>query len=70
MNRIGRNWSVWRIYPDPFPVLCVSRCGLAVRRYAGEQKDPGSIRFGSPFSSKIVVDGRRLVTLPTQLMKH
>ena len=29
----------------------VSRCGLAVRRSAGKQKDLGSIRFGSPFSS-------------------
>ena len=29
---------------------CVSRCGLAVRRLAGKQKDLGSIRFGSPFS--------------------
>ena len=29
----------------------VSRCGLAVRRLAGKQKDLGSIRFGSPVSS-------------------
>ena len=29
----------------------VSRCGLAVRRLAGKQKDVGSIRFGSPLSS-------------------
>ena len=29
----------------------VSRFGLAVRRLAGKQKDLGSIRFGSPFSS-------------------
>ena len=29
----------------------VSRCGLAVRRLAGKQKDLGSIRFGSPSSS-------------------
>ena len=48
----------------------VSRCGLAVRRLAGKQKDLGSIRFRSPFSSKIVVYGHCLVTLPTQLMKH
>ena len=36
-----------------FPRLgsIVSRCGLAVRRLAGKQKDLGSIRFGSPFSS-------------------
>ena len=32
----------------------VSRCGLAVRCYAGKQ-DLGSIHFSSPFSSKIVV---------------
>ena len=51
--------------------IYVSRCGLAVRRLAGKQKDLGSIRFGSPFSSpKIVVYGHCLVTLPTQLMKH
>ena len=31
--------------------LSVSRCGLVVRRLAGKQKDLGSIRFGSPFSS-------------------
>ena len=31
--------------------LSSSRCGLAVRRLAGKQKDLGSIRFGSPFSS-------------------
>ena len=29
----------------------VSRCGLAVKRLAGKQKDLGSIRFGSPCSS-------------------
>ena len=33
------------------PVVSVSRCGLAVRRLAGKQKDLGSIRFGSPFFS-------------------
>ena len=32
-----------------------SRCGLALRRYAGKHKDFGSIRFGFPFSSKILV---------------
>ena len=32
--------------------------------------DRGSTRFGSPFSSKIVVHGHCLVTLLTQLMKH
>ena len=31
--------------------ITVSRCGLAARRLAGKQKDLGSIRFGSPFSS-------------------
>ena len=36
---------------------CVSRCGLAVKRSADKRKDLGSIRFGSPFSSKIVVLG-------------
>ena len=45
----------------------VIRCGLAVRRYAGKQKDLGSIRFRPPFSSKIVVYGHCLVTLPTQI---
>ena len=47
------------------------RCGLAVRRLAGKQKDLGSIRFGSPVSSlqKLwFMDS--LLTLPTQLMKH
>ena len=29
----------------------VSWCGRAVRRLAGKQKDLGSIRLGSPFSS-------------------
>ena len=47
----------------------VRRCGLAVRRKAGQRKDLDSIRFGSSFSSKIVVYGHCLVTLPTQLMK-
>ena len=48
----------------------VRQCGLAVRRQASKQKDIGSIRFGSLFSSKIMVYGHCLVTLPTQLMKH
>ena len=34
-----------------FCFLCVSQYGLAVRHLAGKQKDLGSIRFGSPFSS-------------------
>ena len=32
-------------------LVSVSGCGLVVRRLAGKQKDLGSIRFGSPFSS-------------------
>ena len=36
--------------PERFP-FGVSRCGLTVRRLAGKQKDFGSIRFGSSFSS-------------------
>ena len=39
----------------------VSRCGLAVSRYAC------SIRFGSRFSSDIVVYGHCLVTLPPKI---
>ena len=39
------NKAPWRL------ASIVSRCGLAVRRLAGKQKDLGSIRFGSPFSS-------------------
>ena len=35
-----------------FFFFLVRRCGLAVRRLAGKQKDLGTIRFGSPFSSK------------------
>ena len=54
----------------PLLRIRVSRCGLAVRRQAGKQEDFGSTRFSSPFSSKIVVYGLCLVTLPTQLMKH
>ena len=42
--------------------LYVSQCGLVVK-----QTDLSSICFGSPFSSKIVVYGRCLVTLLTQL---
>ena len=42
----------------------VSSFGLApLRRYAGKQRDHGSNRFGSPFSSKVVVCGHCLVTL-------
>ena len=70
--------SRWRHLFHVLLIVCpldqehVSRCGLAVRRLAGKQKDLGSIRFGSPFSSlqQIVVYGHCLVTLPTQLMEH
>ena len=38
---------------------------LVVRRSAGKRKDAGSTpSFGSPFSSKIVIYGHCLVTLP------
>ena len=59
-------------YINRGPPVCggVSRCGLAVRRSACKQKDLGSIRLGSLFSSKMVVYGHCLVTLPTQLMKQ
>ena len=40
-----------------------SRFGLAVRRWAGKRKDSVRYRFGSPFSSKVVVCGHCLVTL-------
>ena len=53
-----------------FHTLVVGRFGLVVRRKTGEQMDLGSIRFGCPFSSKIVVYGHCLVTLLTQLMKR
>ena len=43
--------------------VTVSRFGLAVRHYAGKQKDRGSISL-SPFCTKIVVCGHCLVTLP------
>ena len=59
----------------------MSRCGLAVRRWAGKQKDLGSIRFGCPFSKKVVVYGqscdfahiinktlKRLTKLPALIM--
>ena len=59
----------------------MSRCGLAVRRYAGKQKDLGSIRFGSPFSSKFVTQScdfahtidetlKWLTQLPTLMQSH
>ena len=72
--------TVWReetvqetITNQPWqPSSHLSRCGLAVRRLAGKQKDLGSIRLGSPFSSlqKLWFMDTCLVTLPTQLMKH
>ena len=49
--------------------LGVSLSDLVEGHQAGKQ-DLCSIRFGSPFSSKIVVYGHHLVTSPTQLMKH
>ena len=58
------------VKPNVSSFRLVSRCGLAVRRCAGNKKDLGSIRFGSPFSSEIVVYGRFLLILSTQLMKH
>ena len=43
----------------------VSRLGLVVRHSAGKRNDAGSTpRFGSPFSSIIVIYGHCLVTLP------
>ena len=43
----------------------VSRLGLVVMCSAGKRKDAGSIpRFGSTFSSKIVIYGHCLVSLP------
>ena len=43
---------------------CVSRFGLAVRHLAGKQ-DTGLIpHFGLPFSSKVVIYGHWLMTLP------
>ena len=35
-----------------------------VSRFGLKQKDLGSVRFGSPLSSKVVVCGHCLVTLP------
>ena len=62
----------------------MSRCGLAVRRLASEQKDLGSIRFGSPFSSlqklwfmescdfahTIIETLKWLTQLPTLMQSH
>ena len=43
----------------------MSQLGLVVRCSAGKRKDLGStLRFGSPFSSKLVVYGHCLTTLP------
>ena len=45
------------------PSLFVSQLGLVARRSAGKREDAGSTpRFGSPFSSKIVIYGHCLVT--------
>ena len=43
--------GLWVYMESPWIVINVSRFGLALRRLAGKQKDLGSIRFGSPFSS-------------------
>ena len=43
--------SPYHIYPFAHHLPHVSRCGLAVRRLAGKQKDLGSICFNSPLSS-------------------
>ena len=43
--------DVYAMKGDDLILRRVSRCGLVVRRLAGKQKDLGSIRFGSPFSS-------------------
>ena len=53
LHRSGSSLLKWRQRGN----CCVSRSNLAVRRWAGKQKDLGSIRFGSPLSSKIVVNG-------------
>ena len=46
-------------------MMMVSQLGLVARRSAGEWKDTGSTpRFGSPLSSKTVIYGHCLVTLP------
>ena len=61
------HWAASIIYKDssgPALMDCV-RAGLArwLRRWAGKRKDAGSTpRFGSPFSSKIVICGHCLVT--------
>ena len=41
-----------------FQLVVLSRFGLVVRRWAGKQTDLSSIRFGSPFSPKIMVYGQ------------
>ena len=47
--------------------MCVSRFGLEVRRQAGWASV--RIRFGSPFSSKVVVCGHCLVTLSLTIIE-
>ena len=59
---IGQSDLPFRFISTSSAPLFVSRYGLVVRRLAGKQKDLGSIRFGSPFSSKLVVYEHRLVT--------
>ena len=49
----------------------VSRLSLVVRRSAGKRKDAGStLRFGSPFSSKIVIYGHCLVMIIIIIIIH
>ena len=58
-------WPQFKDWPLDWVGCHVSRHGLVVRHSAGKRKDEGSSpRFGSPFSSKIVIYGHRLVTLP------
>ena len=49
------------------PDLCVRRFDLAVRRWAGKQKDSVRICFGSPFSSEAVVCGHCLALIAAHL---
>ena len=50
----------------------VSRCGLAVRRLAGKQKDLGSIRFGlsCDFAHTINETSKWLTQLPTLMQNY
>ena len=62
-----KTWASYATYitDHTYNARFVSRLGLVVGRSAGKRKDIGSTpRFGSPFSSKIVIYGHCLVTLP------